>query len=205
MLQRIKEKIKQYRLHRMIKKNSDYVKIDKTAILLPSMRLDMRVHAPEVRVCIGEGSIIGCNFIFESDTGNISVGKRTYIGGGTNLISRSSIFIGDDVTIAWGCYVYDHNSHSLNWRERVKDIHNERADMVVGRGMLVSKDWEYVKTAPIRICDKVWIGFNVIILKGVTIGEGAVVGAGAVVTKDIPPWTVVAGNPAIVKGYIEHD
>ena len=43
---------------------------------------------------------------------------------------------------------------------------------------------------------KVWIGFNAIILKGVTIGEGAVVGAGSVVTKDVLPWTVVAGNPA---------
>lgn len=50
--------------------------------------------------------------------------------------------------------------------------------------------------APVKISDKVWIGFNSIILKGVTIGEGAVVGAGSVVTKDVPAWTVVAGNPA---------
>ena len=41
------------------------------------------------------------------------------------------------------------------------------------------------------------IGMNCIILKGVTIGEGAIVGAGSVVTKDVPAWTVVAGNPAI--------
>lgn len=50
-----------------------------------------------------------------------------------------------------------------------------------------------------KICsNKVWIGFNAIILKGVTIGEGAIVAAGAVVTKDVPAWTVVAGNPAVV-------
>lgn len=51
-------------------------------------------------------------------------------------------------------------------------------------------------TAPIRICDGVWIGARAIILPGVTIGEGAVVAAGAVVTKDVAPWSVVGGNPA---------
>ena len=51
-------------------------------------------------------------------------------------------------------------------------------------------------TAPITICDGVWIGARAIILPGVTIGEGAVVAAGAVVTKDVEPFTVVGGNPA---------
>jgi galactoside O-acetyltransferase len=53
-----------------------------------------------------------------------------------------------------------------------------------------------VHLAPVKIQDKVWIGFNAIVLKGVTIGEGAVVGAGAVVTRNVPAYTVVAGNPA---------
>lgn len=51
-------------------------------------------------------------------------------------------------------------------------------------------------TAPITICDGVWIGARAIVLPGVTIGEGAVVAAGAVVTKDVEPWSVVGGNPA---------
>ena len=51
-------------------------------------------------------------------------------------------------------------------------------------------------TAPITICDGVWIGARAIVLPGVTIGEGAIVAAGAVVTKDVEPWTVVGGNPA---------
>jgi acetyltransferase-like isoleucine patch superfamily enzyme len=62
---------------------------------------------------------------------------------------------------------------------------------------LISKDWSNVVTKPVIIKSKVWIGFNVIILKGVIIGEGAVVGANSVVTKDIEPWTVVGGNPAV--------
>lgn len=48
----------------------------------------------------------------------------------------------------------------------------------------------------ITIADDVWIGSNAVVLDGVTIGEHSVVGAGAVVTKDVPPWSVVAGNPA---------
>ena len=50
------------------------------------------------------------------------------------------------------------------------------------------------------IGDRVWIGYRAIVLPGVTIGEGAVVGAGAVVTRDVSPYTIVAGNPAKVIG-----
>ncbi|MDG6902228.1 MAG: acyltransferase [Nitrososphaerota archaeon] len=53
---------------------------------------------------------------------------------------------------------------------------------------------------PITIGDWAWIATNAIILGGVTVGEGAVVAAGAVVTKDIPPYSVVGGNPAKVIG-----
>ncbi|MCZ4515070.1 acyltransferase, partial [Streptomyces sp. ActVer] len=48
----------------------------------------------------------------------------------------------------------------------------------------------------ITVGDDVWIGSHVVVLDGVTIGDHCVVGAGAVVTKDLPPWTVAAGNPA---------
>lgn len=51
---------------------------------------------------------------------------------------------------------------------------------------------------PVKIGDRCWIGCNSIILKGVTLGEGAVVAAGSVVTKDVPPRTLVGGNPARV-------
>jgi len=57
---------------------------------------------------------------------------------------------------------------------------------------------EQCKRRQSNIKDKAWIGFNSIILKGVTIGEGSIVGAGSVVTKDIPDWSIVGGNPAKV-------
>jgi galactoside O-acetyltransferase len=105
----------------------------------------------------------------------------------------------DNVTMAWDIMIYDHNSHSIFWDERqndndtcYSDYHNHNGNNVV------SKDWSNVKNAPIIIESKVWVGFGVVILKGVTVGEGAVIGAKSVVTKDVPAWSVVAGNPAQV-------
>jgi len=56
--------------------------------------------------------------------------------------------------------------------------------------------WEESQTAPVIIGDGVWIGGNCMILKGITIGDGAIVASCSVVTKDVEPFTIVAGNPA---------
>jgi maltose O-acetyltransferase len=56
----------------------------------------------------------------------------------------------------------------------------------------------FVEDSPIVIEDDVWVGAGCIVLPGVRIGTGSIVGAGSVVTRDVPPWTVVAGNPARV-------
>ena len=62
-----------------------------------------------------------------------------------------------------------------------------------------------IKGGTINVKDRAWIGPNVIILHGVTVGEGAVVAAGAVVTKDVPPYTLVGGVPAKVIGKRNED
>ncbi|MDO9475565.1 MAG: acyltransferase [Pseudohongiella sp.] len=142
--------------------------------------------------------MIGCDFIFESDCGQVNIGNGCFINSGTKFISRSSITIGNNVTIAWGCTLYDHNSHSLDYEVRRNDIAIQVADYKRGRSFTNSKNWEIVKSRPIIVDDDVWIGFNVIILSGVTIGEGAVIGAGSVVRENVEPWTIVAGNPAVV-------
>ena len=69
---------------------------------------------------------------------------------------------------------------------------------------LITKSFRYkdgVSKGGITIGDDVWIGTNAIILGGVKVGQGAIIGASAVVTKDIPPYAVVVGNPAIVVKY----
>ncbi|MFN2552371.1 acyltransferase [Neisseria gonorrhoeae] len=57
----------------------------------------------------------------------------------------------------------------------------------------------YTEIRPITLEDDVWPGRRVIVMAGVTVGRGSVVGAGAVITKDIPPYSLAAGNPAVVK------
>jgi len=146
-------------------------------------------------VTIGDDSMLDCQITFESQEGEVIVGDRCFVGG-SHLISRSKIEIGDDVFIAWGGFLYDHDSHSLDYKEREKDIQMQLTDLRAGRNFIKSKNWGVVSTKPIKICSHAWIGMNCTILKGVTVGEGAIVAAGSVVTKDVPDWTVVGGNPA---------
>lgn len=139
-------------------------------------------------VKIGEECIINCNISFDDPGGRISIGDRCYIGA-SHLVCHSGITIGNDVVISWGVTIVDHDSHSLDWELRKNDVTNW------GLG---KKDWTGISIKPVVIQDKVWIGFGASILKGVTVGEGAAIGANAVVTRDVPPYAVVAGNPSRV-------
>ena len=136
----------------------------------------------------GDGCMIEGHIHFERPGAQVIIGDNTFMGG-SMIATSERVEIGNYVLIAWGCCIVDHNSHALDWRSRQDDT---RAWI---RG---EKEWTHVKTKPVKICDHAWIGFNSIILKGVTIGEGAIVAAGSVVTKDVPPFSVVAGNPAKV-------
>jgi acetyltransferase-like isoleucine patch superfamily enzyme len=135
---------------------------------------------------IGEGSIVEGSLVSERDGVAISIGRNTFIGNSL-LACASRIEVGDDVLISWGCNIVDHNSHSIGWAKRKQDVRDWYHDR---------KDWTNVIVGPVKIANKSWIGLNVILLKGVEVGEGAVVAAGSVVTKSVAPWTVVAGNPA---------
>lgn len=84
----------------------------------------------------------------------------------------------------------------LGGNHRTSRISNFPFETIYGN----DEDNSYSK-GPIVIDDDVWIGMNVIILSGVHVGKGAVIAAGTMVTKDIPPYAIVAGNPAKIKKY----
>jgi len=101
----------------------------------------------------------------------IVIGRRTVINQHCCLDGRGWLTIGDDVDISPGVWILTdgHDMEDPLFRETL---------------------------APVRIGNHVWIGSRAMILPGVTVGEGAVVAAGAVVTRDVEPYTVVAGVPA---------
>jgi acetyltransferase-like isoleucine patch superfamily enzyme len=144
---------------------------------------------------VGENCLLNAAFVFEAKTGEIRLGDRCYLGANSAILCRNKVLLGNDVTIAWNVTIYDHDSHSMHWRDRAiaVKLFYER----YGKSDCFDKlDWSNVRSAPIVLHDRVWIGFGATILKGVTIGEGAVVASCSVVTQDVEPYTVVAGNPA---------
>jgi acetyltransferase-like isoleucine patch superfamily enzyme len=151
-------------------------------------RADLAVRDPvDCSLAIGGDSNIEASLAFEKANAQIRIGSRTHVGSGTLLAAAHLIEIGDDVLVAFDVLITDHNSHSLCFAERRSDVREWIRER---------KDWAHVPMVPVKISNKAWIGARAIILKGVTVGEGAVVGAGSVVTRDVPDWTIVAGNPA---------
>ncbi len=129
--------------------------------------------------------------------GEITIGEGCYIGEGSRIWSASKVEIGNHVLISHNCNLIDTDSHELD--------HLERAESYLK--MLKSghsKENKNVRTSPIIIGDYAWLSYNVSILKGITIGKGAIVAAGSVVTSNVPPFCIVAGNPAKVIQTIEN-
>jgi acetyltransferase-like isoleucine patch superfamily enzyme len=162
---------------------------------------------PLIKNKLGGQLTIGANTVLNSDNENSNtpipspvkfvLGLKSVINIGNNcdlngvaITAYKSVFIGDRVQIGAGGLITDTDFHPV-------DILN-RCKQVLGEPFLLDS----VCKSEVVIEDDVWIGYGVIVLKGVRIGRGSVVGAGSIVTKDVPALSIVAGNPAKVIGKV---
>jgi acetyltransferase-like isoleucine patch superfamily enzyme len=166
--------------------------LDKGARLHSPSRIDNYQQNPSA-IIIGTGSQILGQLLVLGHGGIIRIGEYCYIGEHSRIWSADSITIGDRVLVSHNVNIHDHNAHSLSALRRSLHV-----AQIFQSGH--PKTLEDVSSAPIVIEDDAWIGFGSTILKGVTIGKGAIVGAATVVTKDVPAYAIVVGNPARIVG-----
>lgn len=140
-------------------------------------RSDFEGLASVVKELLEKSENAWINPPFYCDYGfNIEVGKNLFVNYNCTILDVAKVIIGDNVLIGPNVSIYTAG-------------HPIHAD---------ARKTGYEFGAPISIGDNVWIGGNSIILPGVTVGSNSVIAAGSVVTKDVPEWSVAAGNPAKV-------
>ena len=140
---------------------------------------------------LGRGSSIYLGVMFDlGPSGQMRVGDFTLMNG-SRIICDGAITIGDYCLISWNTVLMD--TYRVPTDPASRRLLLEQAARVSPRRLACD-----VAARPIRICNGVWIGFDSVVLPGVTIGEGAIVGARSVVTEDVPPYATAAGNPARV-------
>jgi acetyltransferase-like isoleucine patch superfamily enzyme len=139
----------------------------------------------EGRLDIGPHAYFEPGVWITSDAGRISIGGGSLLNLNVMLAAVAEVSIGEHCMLANGCLVTDGD-------HRFAD-----PDVPV--------PWQgFTSKGPVRIGDNVWLGANVVVTSGVTIGRRAVIGANSVVTSDIPEFTIAAGAPARVLKSVPH-
>jgi acetyltransferase-like isoleucine patch superfamily enzyme len=133
-------------------------------------------------VSLGAGCTLEHDIYFKYDGiwepgPSIIIGDRSFIGAGCEFNVRKRVQLGADCLISSGCKFIDHD-HAAT-----------RRHVPIARQMGGAE-------AAIILEEDIWLGVNVVVLKGVTIGRGSIVAAGAVVTRSIDPHEIWAGVPA---------
>jgi acetyltransferase-like isoleucine patch superfamily enzyme len=147
------------------------------AVVRRSVRMDLLPFRP---FQLGQGSIIEAFSVINNGMGEVIIGENSTVGISNVVIGP--VHIGSNVIIAQHVVLSGLNHGFQDVRMPIKD--------------------QTCTTGLIRVMDDSWIGAGVVVTAGVTIGKHAVVAGGSVVTKDVPDYTVVAGNPArIIKQY----
>ena len=180
----------------------DNVILSDDAYIETSLSFDLYRSQAAEGLSVGRGTAVYKDTMF--DTGvhaQVRLGEYVLVHG-ARIICDRLLEIGNYTLISWRVVLMD------TYRLPLDPI--KRRYILEQTSQLKSRRLEAdVPAKSLRIGDNVWIGFDACVLPGVTIGEGSVVGARSVVTEDVPPYTIVAGNPARVircleRGGINH-
>ena len=154
-----------------------YIKRGRRSVIYSNIRKDI---VPFNSFELGEKSVIESFSTINNMVGAITIGSRSRIGLGNTIIGP--VKIGNNVNLAQNIIISGLNH---NYSDPDKTITSQG-----------------VNTSEVIIEDDVWIGANSVILAGITIGKHSVIGAGSVVIRDVPPYSIVVGNPGkIIKQY----
>ncbi len=132
-------------------------------------------------------------------SGQIRIGAYTILNG-TYLICNKEIAIGNHCLLAWGSVITD------SWFSLTAATSEKRSAVL----RAVAQDpLRRLQPAgepnPVKLEDNTWVGFDSVILPGVTLGRGCIVGSKTVITEDVPPYAIVAGSPPRVIRYLDPD
>ena len=147
-------------------------------------------------ITIGENCMIIGKLESQAE-GKITIGAHTAIHEHSVIGSVDCVTVGSCVMISNHVHIYDNNNHPTDPALRREIcLHGHRGDLT---------GWKHSAHAPVTIGDNVWIGEYASVGKGVTVGEGAIIASHAVVTRDVPPYSVAAGNPARIVKELPHE
>lgn len=191
LLNRIKNYLK---VKKILTKFNKLACVGDSFVALPTCMVE-NLTGDRTRITIGNHCELACKIHVEGD-GFIKIGNNTTARYGTEIRSTAGVTIGNDVIISHYVTIFDHNSHPTSPQMRY-EMTQSGFHGPLWRNTRAEKK-------PIVIEDNVWIGQHATIFKGVTVGKGSIVAASAVVTKDVPPYSVAAGNPAKIVKTLEH-
>jgi len=171
-------------------------RLQRDAALGSSARI-RNIRGDADKIVVGRHSRVLGELLTFAHGGEIQIGEWCYVGEGSRIWSAASIVVGDRVLIAHSVNIFDNLTHPLRAAARHEQI---KQIFTRGHPREISLD-----ESPVRIGDDAWIGAGAIVLRGVTVGKGGVVAAGSVVTKNVPAFSIVAGNPAVLVKEIPPD
>ena len=164
------------------------VRVSESAYLGTSYSFHEYRSRASIGLRVGRGASLEQTVLDVGPNGQISLGEFAFVSS-ARIICDSEVEIGEYALIGWNVVIMDTYRVPVDVEMRRHEL--ERTSVTPERRL--ANDGE---PRPVRIGPNVWIGFEACVLPGVIIGEGAVIGARSVVRENVPPFTVIAGNPA---------